>query len=128
MPRPVHFEIHAANPERAIAFYRALFDWKFEKWGNEAYWLISTGEKGTPGIDGGLLQRRGAPPDDMQPVNAFVCTVDVGDVDAYMKRVPELGGTIAMPKMAVPTVGWLGYAKDTEGNLFGMIKFDGAAK
>jgi predicted enzyme related to lactoylglutathione lyase len=128
MPRPVHFEIHAANPERAIAFYRALFEWKFEKWGKEPYWLVSTGEKGTPGIDGGLLQRRGPGPEDMQAVNAFVCTVDVNDVDAYMKRVPELGGTIAMPKMAVPTVGWLGYAKDTEGNLFGMIKFDGSAK
>ncbi len=26
MPHPVHFEIHAENPERAIAFHRALFD------------------------------------------------------------------------------------------------------
>ena len=128
MPRPVHFEIHAATPERTIAFYRALFEWKFEKWGEMPYWVVSTGEKGTPGIDGGLLQRRGTGPEDMQAVNAFVCTVDVGDVDAYMKRVPELGGTIAMPKMAVPTIGWLGYAKDTEGNLFGMIQFDTSAK
>jgi predicted enzyme related to lactoylglutathione lyase len=128
MPRPVHFEIHAENPERAIAFYRALFEWKFEKWGSEPYWVVTTGEKGTPGIDGGLLPRRGAGPADMQAVNAFVCTVDVGDVDACLKRIPELGGTIALPKMPVPTVGWLGYAKDTEGNLFGVIQFDSGAK
>jgi hypothetical protein len=128
MPRPVHFEIHAENPERAIAFYRALFDWQFEKWGNEPYWLVKTGEKGTPGIDGGLVPRRGPPPADAQPVNSFVCTVDVGNVDAYLKRIPEQGGTIAVPKMAVPTVGWLFYAKDTEGNLFGVIQFDANAK
>jgi len=108
MPRPVHFEIHADNPERAIAFYRALFDWKFEKWGDMPYWVVTTGAKGTPGIDGGLMQRRGTSPADMQPVNAFVCTVDVNDVDAYLKRIPELGGSIALPKMPVPTIGWLG--------------------
>lgn len=128
MPRPVHFEIHADNPERAITFYRTLFEWKFEKWGNEPYWVVTTGAKGTPGIDGGLMQRRGPGPADMQPVNAFVCTVDVSDVDGYLKRIPELGGSIALPKMPVPTIGWLGYGKDTEGNLFGVIQFDPNAK
>ena len=33
MPRPIHFEIQAENPERAIAFYRALFGWEFKQWG-----------------------------------------------------------------------------------------------
>jgi predicted enzyme related to lactoylglutathione lyase len=27
MPRPIHFEIHTENPERAIAFYEGLFGW-----------------------------------------------------------------------------------------------------
>ena len=27
MPRPVHFEIHAENTDRAIRFYTALFGW-----------------------------------------------------------------------------------------------------
>jgi predicted enzyme related to lactoylglutathione lyase len=128
MPRPVHFEIHAENPERAIAFYRSLFGWTFEKWGNEAYWVVSTGDKNSPGIDGGLVQRRGPGPADMQAVNAFVCTVDVADVDGYLARATEHGGSVALPKMPVPTVGWLGYAKDTEGNLFGVIQFDPGAK
>jgi predicted enzyme related to lactoylglutathione lyase len=30
MSRVVHFEIHAEKPERAIAFYAALFGWRFE--------------------------------------------------------------------------------------------------
>ena len=56
MPRPVHFEIQAADPKRAIAFYSALFGWSFNKWeGPQDYWLIKTGEKDTVGIDGGML-------------------------------------------------------------------------
>jgi predicted enzyme related to lactoylglutathione lyase len=128
MPRPIHFEIHAENPQRAIAFYTALFGWKFEQWADQPYWLVLTGDKTTPGIDGGLLPRRGPAPADMAAVNAFVCTIDVVDVDASSKRVVELGGTIALPKMPIPTVGWLAYGKDTEGNLFGMMTMDANAK
>jgi predicted enzyme related to lactoylglutathione lyase len=128
MPRPIHFEIHAENPQRAIDFYTALFSWKFEQWAGQPYWLVMTGDKTTPGIDGGLLPRRGPAPADMAAVNAFVCTIDVADVDASSKRVVELGGTIALPKMPIPTVGWLAYGKDTEGNLFGMMTMDASAK
>lgn len=128
MPRPIHFEIHAADPQRAIAFYTALFGWKFEQWAGQPYWLVMTGDKSTPGIDGGLLPRRGEVPAEMAAVNAFVCTIDVPDVDASSKRVVELGGTIALPKMPIPTVGWLAYGKDTEGNLFGMMTMDANAK
>ncbi len=60
----------------------------------------------------------------MAAVNAYVCTVDVTDVDAMVKQVTEHGGSIALPKMPVPTVGWLAYGKDTEGNLFGMMQMD----
>ena len=128
MPRPIHFEIHAAEPQRAIAFYTALFGWKFEQWAGQPYWLVSTGDKSAPGIDGGLLPRRGPAPAEMAAVNAFVCTIDVPDVDAASARVVDLGGTIALPKMPIPTVGWLAYGKDTEGNLFGMMTMDANAK
>ena len=128
MPRPVHFEIQAENVERAIAFYRDLLGWEFNQWGKEPYWLVKTGEKGTPGIDGGLLPRRGPGPADMQAVNAFVCTIDVADLDAMVKRATELNGSIVLPKMPIPTVGWLAYAKDTEGNIFGMMQMDANAK
>ena len=128
MPRPIHYEIHAADPPRAIAFYTALFGWKFEQWAGQPYWLVVTGDKTTPGIDGGLLPRRGPAPAEMAAVNAFVCTIDVPEVDAASARVVELGGTIALPKMPIPTVGWLAYGKDTEGNLFGMMTMDANAK
>jgi hypothetical protein len=36
MARVVHFEIPADKPERAVAFYQKVFDWKIEKFpGND---------------------------------------------------------------------------------------------
>jgi predicted enzyme related to lactoylglutathione lyase len=129
MPRLVHFEIHASDPERMIAFYTRMFGWSFAKWDGPAdYWLITTGPEGTPGINGGLLRRRGAPATDGQPVNAFVCTVDVPSVDAALGEAAAAGGSTAVPKMPVPGVGWLGYLRDPDGNIFGVMQADPSAR
>jgi predicted enzyme related to lactoylglutathione lyase len=61
MNRVIHFEIHAENLQRAGHFYGELFNWKFEKYMPEEYWLITTGPDGEPGINGGLFKRRGIP-------------------------------------------------------------------
>ncbi len=61
---------------------------------------------------------------DGQAVIAFVCTVDVPAIDEYLKKATAGGATIALPKMAIPGVGWLAYCKDTEGNIFGMMQSD----
>jgi hypothetical protein len=129
MPRVIHFEIHAADPERAVRFYSTVLGWEFTKWDGPAdYWLIRTGPKGQPGIDGGLLRRQGLAPADGQAVNAFVCTVDVPSVDDYFAKALANGATVALPKMPVPGVGWLAYVKDTEGNILGMMQMDPEAK
>ena len=126
MPRVVHFEVHADDPERAIRFYSTVFGWTFDKYaGPQDYWLITTGPDGQPGINGGLMRRMHAI--DGQAVIAYVCTVDVESVDASLAQVLELGGQLALPKMPIPGVGWLAYAKDTEGNIFGMMQSDPAA-
>lgn len=126
MNRVAHFEIHAADPARAIEFYRGVFGWEFSPWG-DAYWLIRTGLPGQPGIDGGLVPRRGPAPAEGQPVNAFVCTVAVAALDEIMARALAAGGSLAVPKMAIPGVGWLAYVKDTEGNILGLMQDDRAA-
>ena len=64
----------------------------------------------------------------MAAVNAFVCTVDVSDLDAMLGKLATAGGTVALPRMGIPGVGWLAYGKDTEGNLFGMMQSDPNAK
>ena len=128
MPRVVHFEIHTDDPQRAVQFYTNLFGWQFNLYeGPMPYWLIVTGPDGTPGINGGLLKRM-HPLSGNDGVIAYVCTVNVDDLDKSVARGLELGGAVAMPKMPIPGVGWLAYLKDTEGNVFGMLQPDSAAK
>jgi uncharacterized protein len=123
MPRVIHFEIHAADPDRAIKFYREVFSWEFTKWdGPQAYWLVKTGTDNQPGINGGLIQRKGGI--DGQAVIAYVCTIDTPSVDDYLRKAEASGGTVALAKMPIPGVGWLAYAKDTEGNIFGLMQTD----
>jgi predicted enzyme related to lactoylglutathione lyase len=129
MARPMHFEIQASNPQVLIDFYSAMFGWSFNKWEGGEYWLIQTGSDNEPGINGGLLPRRGPPPEAMAAVNAFVITVDVDDLDALLAKVGSAGAgaLVCVPKMAVPGIGWLAYVKDPDGNMFGMMQADAGA-
>lgn len=128
MNRVVHFEIHAKNLDMAQKFYSAVFGWDIkdmgEKMGNYRMVVTGTDEAGAkwPGINGGITPRHGTPPVGGEPVNAFVCTISVDDVDAYIEKVKTAGGSIALEKMNVPGVGGLVYCKDPEGNLFGMLQ------
>ncbi|MDB5909997.1 MAG: glyoxalase [Massilia sp.] len=126
MSRPMHFEIQASNPQALIDFYSSLFGWSFNKWEGGDYWLIHTGPDDQPGINGGLLPRRGPPPENMAAVNAFVITVDVDKLDDKLAKVDSIGGggVVCVPKMAVPGIGWLAYVKDPDGNIFGIMQAD----
>src|SRR5450631_969912 len=117
MGRVIHFEIHAAQPTRAIGFYEKMFGWTFTKWGEQDYWLVGTGDAAVPGINGGLIPRRGEAPAEMAPVHGYVCTVDVDKLDAHVAKLTTCGGSVAMPKFSISTIGWLAYGKDTEGNI-----------
>ena len=129
MGRIVHFEIHASDPARAATFYTEAFGWEIEKWdGPMEYWMIKTGPKDEMGIDGGMMRRQGDAPTDGAAVNSFPCTLMVENLDESMEKVIELGGKEAVPKSAIPGMGWLGYCKDTEGNIFGMMQADTSAK
>lgn len=123
MPRVIHFELHAEQPERAIRFYTQVFGWTFHKWdGPLEYWTIATGPEHEQGINGGMIQRVGANPVAGQPVNAYVCTVEVTSVDEFVARSLEAGGTPAAPKFPIAGIGWMAYIQDTEGNLLGLIE------
>jgi Predicted enzyme related to lactoylglutathione lyase len=127
MPRVVHFEIHAGDPPRAISFYEKVFGWTFQKWeGPMPYWLVTTGPDAERGINGGLIQRQGEL--DGQAVIAYVCTIDVAKIDSSVATVEASGGTVVVPKMPIPGIGWLVYCKDTEGNIFGIMEASPDAK
>jgi predicted enzyme related to lactoylglutathione lyase len=126
MARIVHFEVHAADPERAARFYESVFGWKFQHMPAIDYWTISTGEG--PGIDGGMLRRRGDPPAPGQAVNAHMCTIGVDSVDGSIAAALKAGATMALPKMSIPNVGHVAYLVDPEGNIFGVFQDDPSAQ
>ena len=129
--RIVHFEIHAANPERAMQFYQSVFGWEFPKLMEDPeYWGVMTApeESKELGINGGLMRRRGDDPSDGAPVNAFVCTILVESFDPIHKKIIDAGGTVSVPKHAIPGMAWQGYYKDPEGNIFGVHQPDDNAK
>ena len=128
MPRVIHFEIHASDPEKIVTFYKRVFDWQINPLPGMDYWLINTGDEKSPGINGGLVKRRGEKPAEGQPVNAFVCSLDVPSVDEFVKKALGAGGTLALPKMAIPNVGWQAYVKDPDGNILGLHQVDPKAR
>jgi predicted enzyme related to lactoylglutathione lyase len=78
------------------------------------YWLAHTGEGGM-GINGAIMPRAYNP----QPV---INWVGVGDLDDMVDKVRAAGGEIVGEKLTVPGIGDTIYAKDTEGNTFGIIQ------
>ena len=128
MGRLVHFEVHAEDPERAAGFYARVLGWEARRWEGPAdYWLLTTGPEGEAGINGAIALRRGAAPIEGEAVNAFVCTAAVDDLDDAVEEAVAAGGELALPRMAVPGVGWLAYVKDTEGNILGLMEQDASA-
>lgn len=131
MSRVVHFEIQADDVDRAKAFYASVFGWSFEDWSSAAgsqYWGITTGPQEQPGINGGLQPRPAPAPGPGQGTNAFVCTMVIDDYDATERVILDHGGTVALPKAAIPGMAWQGYYLDTEGNTFGIHQPDPQAR
>lgn len=123
MPKVIHFEIPAANTKRAVAFYEKAFGWKFSKYGGEGmdYWLATTGEDKEPGINGAISIKSETHP-------TTINTISVPSFEDAAKKIKAAGGEILGPKMTVPSVGYMAYCKDTEGNLFGIMQMDPKAK
>lgn len=131
MGRVIHFEIHVNDMERAKRFYGEVFGWTFQDWSEYAgtpYFGAVTGSDNEPGINGALMQRQSAPPETNQSLNAYVCTLGVGDYDSTEAKILNNGGKVAMPKYALPGMAWQGYYLDPEGNIFGIHQPDENAK
>ncbi|MFA6047935.1 MAG: VOC family protein [Parcubacteria group bacterium] len=124
MPRVVHFDLYAQDPERMSKFYSDTFGWKLEKWEDPSsqmeYWMVMTGDDKKPGINGGMSKKSDMPRN--------VLTIDVPDIDEYVEKIKKNGGEITMEKTAIPKVGWFAAFKDSEGELMSIMQTDMEAK
>ena len=118
MNRFVHFELASDDLEKTAAFYREVFSWQIQKWeGPVDYWLVTTGDTSTPGINGGLMQAGGG-------FSGTINTIEVDDIDAYIAKVQAYGGEIALEKHTIPGVGYQAYFKDNSGIILGLHQAD----
>lgn len=85
------------------------------------YWLATTGEDKEPGINGAISIKGNTHP-------TTINTISVPSFEEAVKKIKLAGGEILGPKMAVPSVGYMTYCKDTEGNLFGIMQTDPKAE
>ena len=115
MPKFVHIDIAADEPERAAGFYEKVFGWSIRKLeGPVPYWLIATSDDPAD-LGAGIAKREEA-------WQSTTPTIEVDSVDDYGRKIVDEGGTIIVPKVLIPGVGHLLTFKDTEGNVFAILE------
>ena len=83
--------------------------------------MIQTGSEEAPGINGGLMKKKHP----QQPVTNSIAVIDI---DTTISAIEKNGGQIVVPKMAIPTIGWLAYFNDPDQNIFGVMQNDPSAR
>ena len=58
----------------------------------------------------------------MKREGGTVNSIEVGSVDDFVAKTTSAGGSIAVPKMEIPGVGFIAYCKDPDGNMFGLFQ------
>jgi predicted enzyme related to lactoylglutathione lyase len=118
MPAITHFDIPVDDPERALKFYKELFDWRIEKVpGPTDYWLIQSAEDDDPAINGGLTRRE-------DPQQGILTYFSVSSATEFAAKVNELGGTVLKSATTVPGYGHFVICQDPEGNIFALWESD----
>ncbi len=118
--RVVHFEVPFDDADRALSFYRDVFEWHIQSVPELSYNMVTTGpvsDQGMPSepgyIGGGMLQRQ-------DPVSTPVITLSVDDIDATLAMIEKHGGRPVGEKLPVGDMGFAAYFRDSEGNLMGL--------
>jgi predicted enzyme related to lactoylglutathione lyase len=114
MPYVNYIEFNVGDVAESQRFYKEVFDWDPQAWGEEDYLVASHGEE--VGIDTGITTS-----EDGEPIT--VATITVDDLAGYMAKVIVAGGEIVVPKFTIPGVGQACYFVDTQGMVVGLHEY-----
>jgi uncharacterized protein len=123
MPKLVHFEISADQPDRAIKFYKKVFAWDIQKDENAAddYWVVMPKDD-EPYVTGGITKR-------VYATDSTVNVFEVTSVDGFGRRIIDAGGKVYEDSpISLPGLGYMHYCEDPDGNVFGIIQYDEKAR
>jgi predicted enzyme related to lactoylglutathione lyase len=105
-------ELTTRDADSAVAFYRNVFGWQADR--SDRYVMFRQGD--TPVA--GLLPMDSSFGEDAGP--QWVVYFQVGDADAAVAKVGELGGSVAMPATDVPQ-GRFAIVNDPDGAVFAIL-------
>jgi predicted enzyme related to lactoylglutathione lyase len=109
-------ELHAADWEKAFAYYAELFGWTkseaIDMGPMGTYQLYASGELTL----GGMMNKQ-----PQAPMPYWMYYVNVDDIDAAAARVTEKGGMVAFGPSQVPGGSWIVQGFDPQGALFGLV-------
>ncbi|MFE9424086.1 VOC family protein [Kitasatospora sp. NPDC006697] len=109
---PCWVDLVTTEPERAIAFYRALFHWEY----------TDTGEAGghyrLASLRGSLVA--GLSPEPTASRSQWITYLAAEDIDAVAARIRDGGGEVLLGPLDVLDQGRMAMAKDPAGALFGL--------
>ncbi|MFN8378883.1 MAG: VOC family protein [Anaerolineae bacterium] len=109
------FEIYADDPQRAMAFYSAVFRWSFLRQRGEQGWWVSSGPIVAPRMDGKLKKRAAGE-------RGHMGALHVSSFDVIVERIKAHGGRLITPIRAGIQMERQLYAIDPEGNSFRLIE------
>lgn len=109
------YAIYADDPQRAMAFYSAVFHWSFLRQRGEQSWWVSSGPVTAPQIDGRLHKRTTAE-------RGHLGALYVSTFDVTVERIKAHGGRLITPIRAGTQMERQLYAIDPEGNSFRLIE------
>jgi len=113
-------ELMTSDPDQAVAFYTALFDWTVQvmKMPGMEYHVVKAGETSVGGI---MAMPPEAAAGGMPP--NWGSYVTVTDVDATAKKAVELGGKVVHGPADIPTVGRFAVIIDPQGAAINVITY-----
>lgn len=113
-------ELHAADPEGVLAFYRGLFGWRSAEMEapGMTYRVLSTAEGDQEDTSFGGIAEHVGEGEEAHWTPYFA----VADVDATVAKAGAAGGSVLMPAEDIPQVGRIAWLADPAGAAFALLK------
>ncbi|MBP6208430.1 MAG: VOC family protein [Anaerolineales bacterium] len=107
----VHVEIPAADLQGTSSFYQKLFGWKIRPMPEMNYTMWEAADGSGGGFPAASADN---------PAGQVLIYIASDDIEADLKNVEILGGTVLTPKTEIPSMGWFGIFKDPTDNVIGL--------
>lgn len=111
----LHIEFHNTKPGENAKWYANLFGWDVQEWPQYNYSTVRWADNPSGGAGFGEAG-------DEFPAGTIIIYIESDDVQADLERVIAAGATLVAPPMDLPGVGTMGFFRDPEGTVTGLLK------